>query len=174
LANFVRRLVWRGDCLEWIGSIANTGYGVYRARGAHVVAYTLWCGPIPKGMLVMHSCDNPICVFPEHLSVGSAADNMAYKVARGRARGGVRPGQCGELNNSAKVSSDQAQFALDLYAAGYRQVDIAPLSGLTLSNTHNIVRRETWKHLVPNADAIREPPLIPRRKRRRPGRRAYS
>jgi hypothetical protein len=168
VANFVRRLQWNGDCLEWTGSISTTGYGVYRTRGAHLVAYELWVGPVPPGKLVLHDCDNPICTFPEHLFAGTQAQNMADKVARGRARGGVRPGQVGELNNSAKVATDQAQFALNLYAAGYRQVDIAPLAGLTLSNTHNIVGKQTWAHLRPDANAIQEPPLIPRRERRRP------
>jgi HNH endonuclease len=171
LANFVRRLEWNGECLDWTGSIANTGYGVYRSQGAHIVAYELWVGPVPKGKLVRHDCDRPRCAAPWHLRLGSHAANMGDKVSRGRARGGLRPGQIGELNNAAKVSTEQAQFALDLYAAGYRQVDIARLAGLTPSNNHNIVRRETWTHLFPNADAIREPPLMPRRVRRPPTRR---
>jgi hypothetical protein len=167
VANFVRRQEWNGDCLEWTGSVSNTGYGVYRARGAHVVAYELWFEPVPPGKVVMHSCDNPLCLAPRHLTVGTHAQNMADKCNKGRARGGVRSGQVGELNNSARVSAGQAQFALDLYAAGYRQVDIARFANLTSSNTSNIVHRRTWKHLSPNAGAIGEPPFIPRRERRR-------
>jgi hypothetical protein len=170
LANFVRRLKWNGDCLEWTGSVCDGGYGVYRGQPAHVHAHRIWVGPIPKGVLVLHDCDNRLCSTPWHLYTGSHAMNAADRVVRGRARGGVRPGQIGELNNSAKVCAEQVQFALDLYAAGYRQVDIAPLAGLTLSNTHNVVGRQTWRHLQPHADAIQEPPLVPRRERQRPSR----
>lgn len=163
--NFWRRVVSIGKCWVWQGSVNRYGYGIYRHELVHRFAYRLLVAP-PDGFVIRHACDNPICCRPDHLIAGTQKENMADKVARGRARGGVRPGQYGELNNSAKVSTEQAQFALDLYAAGYRQVDIARLAGLTLSNTHNIVHRQTWTHLKPRPGAIQEAPRVPRRDRR--------
>jgi hypothetical protein len=157
-----------GPCFRWTGSIHDHRYGIFSSTRVHIFAYWLFLGQVSEDDNVLHKCNYRPCVRPGHLYLGTQAMNMAQKVADGRARGGVRPGQVGELNNSAKVATGQAQYALDLYAAGYRQVDIAWLARLTQSNAHNIVRRETWKHLVPNPDAIPEPPLIPRHERRRP------
>jgi hypothetical protein len=87
---------WEGECLIWQSPPRKDGYGQIwgdppktgsaRARnlGAHRAAYEVWVGPIPKGMLVLHSCDNRLCINPKHLSLGTHADNMAQMVARGR------------------------------------------------------------------------------------------
>lgn len=79
------------DCWEWNASKEEKGYGRFRLPGArktwaaHRVAYTIYHGKFPpEGMLVRHSCDNPSCVNPLHLDVGTASDNMQDMVARGR------------------------------------------------------------------------------------------
>lgn len=167
IAGFFRRILVVGECIYWTGSLGDHGYGIYRGQRAHVFSYRLMLGPVPDHLWVCHWCNNRPCIRPGHLYLGTPGQNMAQKVNDGRAGGGAR-GLIGQLNNGVRIDTAQAQYALDLHAAGYRQVDIARLAGLTPSNTHNIVRRETWKHLVPNADAILEPPLIPRRERRPP------
>jgi hypothetical protein len=77
-------------CIEWTGLIDRKGYGKTwfegRSQGAHRVAWQLANGPIPDGLMVMHSCDNPPCCNVAHLSLGTAADNQADKAAKGRAR----------------------------------------------------------------------------------------
>jgi len=79
-------------CWVWTGSRLATGYGRLKARGkhygAHRMAYELTFWAVPSGMCVLHRCDNPPCVRPDHLFLGSNRDNVADKVAKGRqARG---------------------------------------------------------------------------------------
>lgn len=72
-------------CWEWQGGKAGE-YGKFQNMRAHCFAYALCTGPIPAGMVVRHSCDNPPCVNPAHLSLGTQLDNMRDMVARGRHR----------------------------------------------------------------------------------------
>lgn len=86
----------RGDgCWNWIGCVHPTGYGQFSLNRstyrAHRVAYTIANGPIPSGMVICHSCDNPTCVNPQHLWAGSQAENMRDCATKGRInRGGSR------------------------------------------------------------------------------------
>lgn len=90
------RLIERGfrtvnGCLEWRGERDRDGYGKIRLsiggrRRAmvHRVAYEEWVGPIPKGLIVMHTCDNPPCFEPTHLRVGTYSDNLNDAYQKGR------------------------------------------------------------------------------------------
>lgn len=86
-----RTVVATSGCHEYTGSRSPRGYGqVYRGRGkrpyhAHRLAWELAHGPIPAGMHILHTCDNPPCVNPAHLSLGTHADNMADMARKGRA-----------------------------------------------------------------------------------------
>jgi HNH endonuclease len=77
------------DCILHDGWISGNGYGLVRvgAKGrrlAHRVAYEQARGPIPKGMIVMHTCDVRACINPEHLILGTQQDNMVDMVTKGR------------------------------------------------------------------------------------------
>lgn len=89
---FWRKVNLLGSCWEWTGNRMKGGYGTFAFRkgtwGAHRVAYTLCVAEIPDDKMLLHSCDNPGCVNPAHLRVGSHKDNMEDKVARGRQRNG--------------------------------------------------------------------------------------
>jgi|688.fasta_scaffold575188_2 hypothetical protein len=82
------------DCWEWTAALNNIGYGMFRwasnkMRSAHRVSYELFNGPIPDGMAVCHKCDNPKCVNPKHLWVGTLKQNAQDMVAKGRSGRGM-------------------------------------------------------------------------------------
>lgn len=89
-ARFWKRAQKTDTCWLWTGAVAGFGYGVCGSRGrrarAHRVAYTLEVGPIPPGMQVLHRCDTPRCVRPDHLFLGTQLDNMRDMHAKGRDR----------------------------------------------------------------------------------------
>lgn len=78
-----------GDCWAWMGTRTPAGYGMLwngdKNVGAHRVSHVLHGGEIPKGYVVMHSCDNPWCVRPEHLKSATQKENIADKWRKGRA-----------------------------------------------------------------------------------------
>lgn len=84
-------------CWVWQATRTRAGYGQFwlgqKMESAHRVAYTLTHGPIPDGLFVMHACDNPLCVNPAHLSLGTPSENVADMIAKGhrRALGYTRP-----------------------------------------------------------------------------------
>lgn len=90
-ARFWKKVYYGRKCWEWRGAKnKKTGYGTFwlvdRQVGAHCAAWILTHGPIPKHAVVMHTCDNPSCVRPEHLRLGSHAANMQDMVDKHRSR----------------------------------------------------------------------------------------
>lgn len=97
VARFWKKAERRGDCLIWTSSKSSSGYGQFtysyapkRWVSAHRIAWELYHGsPPPAGMVVMHSCDNRLCIAREHLSLGTVAENNADAWLKGRGRTGT-------------------------------------------------------------------------------------
>ena len=91
----MNRIRKTNSCWLWQGTKNDYGYGIFLLPGevpvrAHRFAYELWKGPIPDGFVVMHSCDNPPCVNPAHLSIGTKLDNNRDASLKGRTPTGTR------------------------------------------------------------------------------------
>jgi hypothetical protein len=141
ISNFWSRVIKSDQCWLWTGRPHRdgpSGYGRIRARGktmkAHRFAYILACGDIPDGILVRHTCDNPICVRPDHLVLGTDQDNMQDKVDRGRQAKGER-------NGRANLSDSDVLLIRSLYEIqGLRQALIARMMGINRRTVNRIVR----------------------------------
>ena len=133
------------DCWEWVKGKDRDGYGLTRINGkqfrAHRLAMTLSGVLVRRGDVVMHSCDNPSCCNPAHLSVGSQAENLADMNRKGRARGGSF---AGERNNFARlVASDVRSIRTD----GRKYADIADSNRISISTVAAIKNNRIWKHI---------------------------
>lgn len=131
-------------CHEWTGSRQKYGHGMIRLpfadRGtlAHRLAWELKKGPIPEGMHVLHSCDNPPCVNTEHLFLGTHADNMADKEAKNR---GVK----GSKHGNAKVTE---AIVRAIRTAREPHSSIAAAYGIGVPAVRAIRYRLNWKHVA--------------------------
>jgi hypothetical protein len=138
-----------GPCWEWTGPLRNKwGYGrAYRQTRpllAHRVSWELAHGEVPAGQLVLHKCDNPLCVNPAHLFIGDNADNMRDCASKGRNHV-VRHN--GEENPAAKITADQAKAIREMRRhTGLSYDKIGARFGLAGGTVRDIIKRETWRH----------------------------
>jgi hypothetical protein len=127
-------------CWLWRGQRRRGGYGGIedgqgRKLSAHRVAWILTRGNIPDGLFVCHSCDEPRCVNPAHLFLGTADDNMADMVAKGR-----------QVSGSAKLIPAEATAIRELATAGkHTHRELAKMFGVTRPTVSNILARRTWR-----------------------------
>lgn len=139
-----------GECMEWQGTRNEHGYGALRVDGrlikAHRFAWEITHGPIPDGLDVLHSCDNPPCCNPDHLSLGTARDNAAEMVERGRHACSLSTSHLrrGERHPAAKLTTEAV-------ASIRGRVEREPVSalarefGVARATIRAVRDRQTWK-----------------------------
>jgi hypothetical protein len=156
LSRFWSKVDVRGpdECWEWQGSKREKGYGLLFLRGnrvdsAHRVSWELHNGrEVPEGMVVRHTCDNPSCVNPAHLQVGTYADNLQDGIERGR----VKPRRGTPFSKEhkppgTKLTEEKVRQIRSRYAQRAKPKTLAAEYGVSKRTIHNIVKRKIWAHL---------------------------
>lgn len=148
-------------CWHWAGTCDLAGYGRlnvnHRPHMAHRLSWIIHNGSIPDGMNVCHRCDNPPCVNPNHLFLGTQRDNIMDCFRKGRARRAkgadtgwyTHPDSMarGEANGRSKVTEEVVMAIRTRYAAGVGPRQLAREYGIHRETIRMIVARRTWTHL---------------------------
>jgi len=137
-----------GDCWLWTATKDKDNYGKFRYSSnkkkldirAHRYSYELHNGPIKDNLFVCHTCDNPTCVNPDHLFLGTVIDNAHDCVNKGRII-------CGEKSYLSKLTDAQAIEIKEKYANGYTLNKLSQEYGVRVNAIRELVNEITWKHL---------------------------
>lgn len=149
------------ECWEWTAARFEKGYGAFRLGDkqvkAHRFGYRLLIGPIPEGLYVCHTCDNPPCQNPRHWFLGTHLDNARDREAKMRGNHGEgplrrplpRPARArGERDGNSKLTTEAVLEIRRLWeTTDLSQRAIAEQFSVTQVNVSNIVRRKTWAHI---------------------------
>jgi hypothetical protein len=132
-------------CWIWLGASAPSGHGrignhnkVYQT---HRVSWELEYGSIPAGLCVLHKCDNPRCVNPEHLFLGTQIENLKDMDQKKRRRVGV-----GIRNANAKLNNESVMEIREKYSSGsFTKTALSEKYGVSQSTIRQVVERKTWR-----------------------------
>lgn len=134
----------RNGCWNWTGLLGRWGYAKLQFRdrqlGASKVGWILYGGEVPAGMFVCHKCDNPKCVNPKHLFIGTPKDNTQDAIRKGRML-------VGEKNGQHKLTAKQVIKIRERRKRGETLLSIANDFGVKMTAIHKIVHRDHWKHI---------------------------
>ncbi len=138
-----------GECWEWTAYRNIKGYGRFGVSGklalAHRLSYVIHFGEIPNDKIVCHSCDNPSCVNPAHLWIGTHQDNAIDRESKNR---GGRKGPEGSKAPHAKLTEEQAIEIKQFLAAGDKsQREIAREFGVHYATISDMATGKTWRHV---------------------------
>lgn len=150
----------RNGCWEWNGARSPSGHGSMRLGKGHIsthrLSFELAYGPIPSRMFICHRCDNPPCVNPEHLFLGTPADNMRDRDSKGRGATGRRNGrhtkpECtarGEQCGRTKLTTRQVLDIREAYANERISMRaLGAIYGISHTQVRYVVRGLSWAHL---------------------------
>ncbi len=143
--NFFKHIFKTPKCWEWTASLDGDGYGKTkigkRFLQAHRASWEIHNGPIPNGLWVLHKCDNPKCVNPDHLYLGNHLQNVRDRQDRGRAA-------CGERTGNSKLSNESVIHIRKLASDGaLTHQAIADKFSVTQGTITKIVARQMWGHI---------------------------
>lgn len=131
-----------GKCWEWTAAKHKQGYGIFgrsNERLAHRISWILINGKIPNNLFVLHSCDNPSCVNPDHLFLGTDLDNAQDRDNKARC---VWPK--GEKHSCSKLTDKQVLEIREIYASGHTYMRILSAKyKISISQISRIIRHET-------------------------------
>lgn len=134
----------KDECWNWKGGKDSHGYGEFYYNKAmtivqvHRLSWIVNNGDIPDGLYVLHSCDNPACVNPKHLFLGTHQDNMKDKVHKGRQ-------STGEDCYNAKLTYEKVKELRDEYINGVRIEELSMKYGISTSGICDVVHNKRWK-----------------------------
>lgn len=137
------------DCWEFLGYKCKLGYGRISFRGnshwlTHRVSWVLHNGEIPDGLNVLHKCDNPSCVNPGHLFLGTHKDNMRDRDKKGR---GQLPAISGSKHWNSKLDEGDVRLMRELSDIGCTQKSLAWLFDINNGSVSEIINRKAWKRV---------------------------
>lgn len=133
-------------CWVWFGAKpSDGGYGRFGMGDGHTVdshraAWVLFVGQIPNGLLVLHKCDNTLCVNPDHLFLGTQCDNMGDAVRKGRVSRGVK-------RPDAKLTECDVRYIRAKHKH-VSQRELAKKFSISRAAVQMVIKRDTWKHVV--------------------------
>jgi len=150
----VDRPAGRKNCWQWTGAKTAFGYGILMWHGlpqqrTHRVSWELAYGPIPSGMFVLHHCDNPACVRPNHLFLGTQTDNQRDMRAKHRAAKPPIRDQAGQANPASKLTDAAVLAIRALSSEGVQHQIIARAFRVAPSAVSLIVNGKRWRHVRP-------------------------
>lgn len=132
------------NCIEWPFARNEHGYGITTLNGktakAHRVAFSIHHGVFPAELKVMHKCDNPACVNPDHLCVGTQSENLADMRSKGRT-------PTGENHKNSKLTACLVIDARAKYRAGMSVSSLAKECRVDWGTMRKAIRGETWGHV---------------------------
>lgn len=134
-------------CWAWLKGKQNYSYGVFTISGrdylAHRISWTIFKGEIPVKLQVLHKCDNPPCVNPKHLWLGSQLDNMHDRNIKGRGN------NChGEKHGRAKLSVKDVKFIRSIYKTRtVTQKTLAKKFKVNQTTISHVIIKRNWKNL---------------------------
>ncbi len=133
------------DCWNWTAGKDEDGYGMFskvnKTRKAHKVSYEIHKSIIPEGLCVLHTCDNPSCVNPKHLFLGSTQDNTHDRAIKNRSA-------TGEKNGAAKLNKEDVIKIREQHKSGIKVKKLSNDFNVHFSTVYRIINNDKWRNII--------------------------